>query len=74
VVDERTSIPNIDGEETDEGVVAFVINPGLTKYGDAHGKNLDQRYDIVPSLVLLDPLDQGSPPPQSSQQAAVSKR
>jgi hypothetical protein len=72
--DEMTSIPNIDGEETDEGVVAFVINPCLTKYGDAHGKNLDQRYDIVPSLVLLDPLDQGSPPPQSSQQAAVSER
>ncbi|KAH5167316.1 hypothetical protein HBI25_075650 [Parastagonospora nodorum] len=52
--DSMVSIPNIYGEELDAGMVAFVINPGLTKHGDVHGKNLDQRYDIVPALVQLE--------------------
>ncbi|KAJ4361460.1 hypothetical protein N0V95_001877 [Ascochyta clinopodiicola] len=34
--------------------ISFVVNPGLTKWGDAYGKNLDQRYDIVPSLVEVE--------------------
>ncbi|KAF9700166.1 hypothetical protein EKO04_001345 [Ascochyta lentis] len=46
-------MPDLDGEDVDDGVVAFIVNPGLTKWGDAHGKMLDQRYDIVPSLVQL---------------------
>ena len=46
--------PDQDGEEILEGTVAIVINPGLTKWGDATGKNLDQRYDIVPALVHLE--------------------
>ncbi|CAI9626554.1 unnamed protein product [Alternaria burnsii] len=48
------SIPGSDGEELNEGIVALVVNPGLTKWGDAHGKNLDHRYDIVASLVQLE--------------------
>ncbi|KAF1845398.1 uncharacterized protein K460DRAFT_337550 [Cucurbitaria berberidis CBS 394.84] len=57
--DEMSSIPEINGESDDEdmreGVVAFVINPGLAKWGDAHGENFDQRYDIVSALVQLEP-------------------
>lgn len=47
------SIPDPDGEELEDGVVAFIVRPGLTKWGDAYGKHFDQRYDIVPSLVQL---------------------
>jgi hypothetical protein len=46
------SIP--DSEEVQEGRVAFIVNPGLTKWGDAHGKCLDQRLDIVPALVFVE--------------------
>jgi hypothetical protein len=46
------SIP--DSEEVPEGRVAFIVNPGLTKWGDAHGKCLDQRLDIVPALVFVE--------------------
>ncbi|KAH7383280.1 hypothetical protein BKA66DRAFT_391363, partial [Pyrenochaeta sp. MPI-SDFR-AT-0127] len=48
------SMPNHSGEDIDTEVVAFIVNPGLTKWGDANGKKLDQRYDIVPSLVQLE--------------------
>ncbi|CAN9109591.1 unnamed protein product [Alternaria alternata] len=48
------SVPDRDEEDVDAGVVAFIINPGLTKWGDAHGEKLDERYDIVPSLVQLE--------------------
>ncbi|KAH8723593.1 hypothetical protein GQ44DRAFT_619774 [Phaeosphaeriaceae sp. PMI808] len=51
---EMKSLRNVDDEdEIEDGVVMGVINPGLTKWGDVHGKNFDQRYDIVPSLVQL---------------------
>jgi hypothetical protein len=43
-----------DGEEMMDGNVAFVINPGLSKWGDAHGKSFDQRYEIVRCLVQLE--------------------
>jgi hypothetical protein len=43
-----------DGEDVDDGMVAYVVNPGLTKWGDANGKNLEHRYDIIPSFVQLD--------------------
>jgi hypothetical protein len=46
-------VPDAEGEDVSEGTVAFTVNPGLTKWGDAHGKNLDHRYDIVTSLVQL---------------------
>ncbi|OAL52302.1 hypothetical protein IQ07DRAFT_597939 [Pyrenochaeta sp. DS3sAY3a] len=44
-----------DGDDVEEGTVAYAINPGLTKWGDAHGENLDQRLDVVPALVQLEP-------------------
>jgi hypothetical protein len=48
-------IPDPDGEDLEDGVVAFIVRPGLTKWGDAYGEHFDQRYDIVPSLVQLQP-------------------
>lgn len=48
------SLPTDNGEDDDEGHVAFTANPGLTKWGDVHGKVFDQRFDIVPALVQLD--------------------
>ena len=51
-----SSLPDLDGEDANDGNVAFVVNPGLTKWGDAHGKMLDQQYDIVPALVQLEPV------------------
>jgi hypothetical protein len=47
-------VPNPDGEEFEAGRVAFIVNPGLVKWGDANGNNLEERYDIVPSLVHLE--------------------
>ena len=55
VESQMSTITDPDGEYTQDGVVAFVVNPGLTKWGDAKGKDLDQRYDIVPALVQLEP-------------------
>jgi hypothetical protein len=49
-----TSMSDADGGEVNEGKVAFVVNPGLVKWGDAHGQHLDCRYDIVPALVQLE--------------------
>jgi hypothetical protein len=40
-------------ESTEHGIVAAIINPGLTKWGDVQGKNSDHRYEIVPALVRL---------------------
>ncbi|EDU42317.1 hypothetical protein PtrM4_124300 [Pyrenophora tritici-repentis] len=51
--DTMKAVPNTDGEDADDGAVAFIVHPGLTKWGDTHGKNLDHRYDIVPSLVQV---------------------
>jgi hypothetical protein len=51
---EMASVPDRDGEDIEGGTVAFVVNPGLTKWGDARGLHLDQRNDIVPSLVQLE--------------------
>jgi hypothetical protein len=48
--------PDPDGNDVEVGTVAFVIHPGLTKWGDTHGKKLEHRYDIVPSLVQLEPI------------------
>lgn len=56
VESQMCAIVDTDGEEMQDEVVAFVVHPGLTKWGDANGKDLDQRYDIVPSLVQLQPL------------------
>jgi len=43
-----------DCEDVELGTVMFILNPGLTKWGDVHGKNLDQRTDLVPSLVIVE--------------------
>jgi hypothetical protein len=55
VESQMSAIADPDGEDMQDGVVAFVVHPGLTKWGDANGKDLDQCYDIVPSLVQLQP-------------------
>jgi hypothetical protein len=47
-------MPDPDGEDIDDGMVAYVVNPGLTKWGDATGKHLEHRYDIIPSFVQLE--------------------
>jgi hypothetical protein len=52
--DTMSFLPDPEGDDIDGELVAFIVNPGLTKWGDAHGKNLDHRYDIVPSLVQLE--------------------
>ena len=65
-----------DEEDMDDSVVAFIINPGLTKWGDTHGKNFDHRYDIIPALVYLETLLQqevGSPKAESQMWANVVK-
>ncbi|KAF2690233.1 hypothetical protein K458DRAFT_249113, partial [Lentithecium fluviatile CBS 122367] len=46
------SIP--ESEDIEEGYVAFIVNPGLTKWGDSHGKNLDKRQDLTPSTVFIE--------------------
>jgi hypothetical protein len=43
-----------DSEDVEEGNVAFIVNPGLAKWGDAYGKKLEQRLDIVPSMVFVE--------------------
>ncbi|PVI00349.1 hypothetical protein DM02DRAFT_487562, partial [Periconia macrospinosa] len=47
-----SSIP--ESEDLESGNVAFIVNPGIAKWGDAEGKMLDQRLDIVPSLVFVE--------------------
>jgi hypothetical protein len=47
-------MPPYGEDDVDNGIVAFVINPGLTKWGDVHGKAFDYRYDIVPARVQLE--------------------
>jgi hypothetical protein len=48
------SMPDHDGEDIYDGIVVYVVNPGLTKWGDARGENHESRFDIVPSLVQLE--------------------
>jgi hypothetical protein len=40
-------------DDTDHGIVAASVIPGLIKWGDVKGKNHDHHYAIVPALVLL---------------------
>lgn len=53
--DGMSAVPDRNGHDIREGVVAFVVNPGLTKWGDANGNHLEEWYEIVPSLVQLEP-------------------
>ncbi|KAF3035358.1 hypothetical protein E8E11_002514 [Didymella keratinophila] len=50
---QMTVMADFDGDDYQDGSVAYIVTPGLTKWGDANGKDLDQRYDIVPSLMQL---------------------
>jgi hypothetical protein len=52
---EMSPIETADNEDIQDGVVLLIVNPGLTKWGDTHAKHLDQRYDIVSSLVQAKP-------------------
>jgi hypothetical protein len=52
--EEMTAVQDHDGDDKNESVVAFVVNPALTKWGDTHGNHFDHRYDIVPALVQLE--------------------
>ncbi|KAH3949629.1 hypothetical protein HBH53_083210 [Parastagonospora nodorum] len=52
--EEMAGMSEDDDEVTNGGVVAFTVNPGLTKWGDTHGNHFDERYDIVPALVQLE--------------------
>jgi hypothetical protein len=54
VKEEMSCVPDSDGEEFEAGTVAFTVHPGLVKWGDANGKNFEERYDIVSSLVHLE--------------------
>jgi hypothetical protein len=47
-----TSVPESDDVEC--GRVGFIVKPGLAKWGDAHGKSLEKRLDLVPSLVFIE--------------------
>ncbi|KAJ4295218.1 hypothetical protein N0V90_007229 [Kalmusia sp. IMI 367209] len=49
-----TSIAESDTVE--EGKVALIASPGFAKWGDAQGEHLDQRLDLVPAMVLVEPL------------------
>ncbi|EDU45024.1 predicted protein [Pyrenophora tritici-repentis Pt-1C-BFP] len=52
-MDSMKLMPDTDDEDVHEATVTFIVNPGLTKWGDMHGKNFDHRYDIVPALVQI---------------------
>ncbi|EAT86145.2 hypothetical protein HBH56_026530 [Parastagonospora nodorum] len=54
VEEEMSCLPDPDSEDLEGGNVAFTVSPGLVKWGDANGKNFEERYDIVPSLVHLE--------------------
>jgi hypothetical protein len=49
-----TAVPDRNGRDIEEGTVSFVVNSGLTKWGDAEGRNMDCRYDIIASLVQVE--------------------
>jgi hypothetical protein len=51
---EMESMPDGNGNDMAKGRVAFIVNPGLTKWGDANGKKLEQRHNIMLPLVQLE--------------------
>ncbi|KAI4909432.1 hypothetical protein J4E90_008129 [Alternaria incomplexa] len=55
VAEHMSAIPDRNGEDIREGVVAFIVSPGLTKWGDANGNHFDKCHDLVPSLVQIEP-------------------
>ncbi|USP81406.1 hypothetical protein yc1106_08680 [Curvularia clavata] len=51
-----TPVPDRNGEEIRRGVVAFIVNPGLSRWGNARGQDFGVCHEIVPSLVQLEPV------------------
>lgn len=50
-----TDMMGISGcENIKTGRVAFIVNPGLRKWGDGHGGHLDQSLNLVPALVFIE--------------------
>jgi hypothetical protein len=52
--EKEMALRDTDEEDLNNRTVAFVVRPGLTKWGDAHGRNFEQRFDIVPCEVKLE--------------------
>jgi hypothetical protein len=48
------SVRDTDDESLDNRTVALVVTPGMTKWGDAHGKHFEESLDIVTSEVQLE--------------------
>jgi len=47
-------VSTYESENVQNGRVALIVNPGMAKWGDARGQNLDQRLDIIPALVFVE--------------------
>ncbi|OCL15189.1 hypothetical protein AOQ84DRAFT_225441 [Glonium stellatum] len=55
IAKKTTNVMGISGcENIKTGHVAFIVNPGLRKWGDGHGGHLDQSFDLVPALVYIE--------------------
>jgi hypothetical protein len=62
VVGQPDLVSTYESEDVQTGTVALIVNPGLAKWGDSQGKMLDQRLDIIPSLVFVEPaVEKASP-------------
>jgi hypothetical protein len=48
---EMSPVADDEDEDVQYESVALIVAPGLTKWGNSHGKNLDDRYDIVRAMV-----------------------
>lgn len=52
---EMSCLPGTEMDDNMAGVVAYIVQPGLTKWGDAYGEKYDCRLDIVTCSVQLEP-------------------
>jgi hypothetical protein len=48
---EMSPVADDEDDDVQYEYVALVVAPGLTKWGNSHGKNFDDRYDIVRAMV-----------------------
>jgi hypothetical protein len=44
------SLPTLSESDVDNRIVAPIVTPCLTKWGDVHVRGFDHRYNIVPAL------------------------
>jgi hypothetical protein len=51
---EMSPVADNEDDDVQYEYVALVVAPGLTKWGNSHGKNLDDRFDIVHAMVQLE--------------------